>query len=67
MIPLQHTVLYSPDSYPNRFWTAERNTTEWSILMTEMVNAGNALSRALLEILAPTLPGAHVGECCLSA
>lgn len=30
--------------------------------MTEMVNAGNALSRALLQILAPTLPGAHVGR-----
>ncbi|KIP05085.1 carbohydrate esterase family 16 protein [Phlebiopsis gigantea 11061_1 CR5-6] len=61
MIPLQHTVLYSADSYPNRFWTLERNTTEWSVLMTEMVNAGNALSRALLELLAPTLPGAHIG------
>lgn len=30
--------------------------------MTEMVNAGNALSHALLQLLAPTLPGAHVGE-----
>lgn len=66
MIPLQHTVLYSADSYPNRFWTLERNTTEWSVLMTEMVNTGNALSRALLELLAPTLPGAHVGTCTFS-
>lgn len=64
MIPLQKTILYSPDSYPNRYWTAERNTTEWSILMTEMVNAGNALSRALLELLAQKLHGAHVGESC---
>lgn len=62
MIPLQRTILYSPDSYPNRYWTLERNTTEWSIMMTEMVNGGNALSRALLELLAPTLPGAHVGK-----
>lgn len=29
--------------------------------MTELVNTGNALSRALLQILAPTLPGAHIG------
>lgn len=34
----------------------------WSDTMTEMVNAGNALSRALLQVLAPTLPGAHVGR-----
>ena len=61
MIPLQKTILYGADSYPNRYWTAERNTTEWSVFMTEMVNAGNALSRALLQLLAPTLPGAHVG------
>lgn len=33
--------------------------------MTELVNAGNALSRALLQIMAPTLPGAHVGELCV--
>lgn len=30
--------------------------------MTEMVNAGNALSKALLQLLAPTLPGAHLGK-----
>ena len=30
--------------------------------MTELVNSGNALSKALLQILAPALPGAHVGE-----
>ena len=61
MIPLQKTPLYSPDAYPSRYWTAPRNTTEWSVFMAELVNAGNALSRALLELLAPTLPGAHVG------
>lgn len=61
MYPLQKTILYSADSYPNRYWTAERNTTEWSIFMTEMVNAGNALSKALLQLLASTLPGAHIG------
>ncbi|EKM54515.1 carbohydrate esterase family 16 protein [Phanerochaete carnosa HHB-10118-sp] len=61
MIPLQKTILYSADSYPNRYWTLERNTTEWSVFMTELTNAGNAISRALLELLAPTLPGAHVG------
>ena len=63
MIPLQYTILYAPVSYPNLYWTQERNTTEWSIFMTELVNAGNALSRAFLQLLAPTLPGAHVGTC----
>lgn len=61
MIPLEKTILYSADSYPNRYWTAQRNTTEWSVFMTELTHAGNALSKALLELLAPTLPGAHIG------
>lgn len=61
MIPLERTILYAPVSYPNRYWTAERNTTQWSDYMTELVGAGNALSRALLQLLAPTLHGAHVG------
>ena len=65
MIPLQRTILYSPDSFPSPFWSAKRNTTMWSDTMTELVNAGNALSRALLQIMAPTLPGAHVGELCV--
>ncbi|KIP04338.1 carbohydrate esterase family 16 protein [Phlebiopsis gigantea 11061_1 CR5-6] len=55
--PLQRTVLYSANSYPNPAWHADRNTTEWNIFMTKLVNTGNALSRALLQILAPTLPG----------
>lgn len=62
MIPLQRTILYSADSYPNEYWSEQRNTTEWNIFMTEMVSASNALSKALLKILAPTLPGAHVGR-----
>ena len=62
LIPLQKTILYSVDSYPNGYWSEQRNTTEWNIFMTEMVSASNALSKALLKILAPTLPGAHVGE-----
>ncbi|EKM54516.1 carbohydrate esterase family 16 protein [Phanerochaete carnosa HHB-10118-sp] len=63
MIPLQKTILYSADSYPNTYWTAERNTSEWNIFVTELTRAGNALSRALLELLAPTLPGFHIGMC----
>ncbi len=62
MVPLQDTPLYSADSWPNQYWTAERNTTEWSVLMAEMVKSGNALSKALLQILTPTLKGAHVGK-----
>lgn len=38
----------------------------WSDTMTEFVNAGNALARALLQIMAPSLPGAHVGELCVT-
>ncbi|PCH43141.1 carbohydrate esterase family 16 protein [Wolfiporia cocos MD-104 SS10] len=61
MLPLQDTVLYSADSYPNRYWTEQRNTTEWNVVMTEFTNTGNALSRMMLEALAPTLEGAHLG------
>jgi hypothetical protein len=62
MLPLHEVPLYSANSYPNRYWTAQRNTTEWSVFMREMVNTGNALSRALLQLLAPTLKGAHIGK-----
>ncbi|EPQ56330.1 hypothetical protein GLOTRDRAFT_74924 [Gloeophyllum trabeum ATCC 11539] len=61
MLPLQLTVLYSNYSYPNRYWTLQRNTTEWNVFMTEITNTGNALSRLMLEALAPALPGAHIG------
>ncbi|KAJ6617512.1 GDSL lipase/esterase [Mycena sp. CBHHK59/15] len=60
MIPLELTILYSPNSYPNRFWAVERNTTDWSVLMTEMVLAGNMLAKLMLQALAPTLPGSHI-------
>ncbi|KZT69466.1 carbohydrate esterase family 16 protein [Daedalea quercina L-15889] len=61
MLPLQDTILYSAYSYPNRYWTEERNTTEWHVMMTETTNTGNALSLAWLTALAPTLEGAHLG------
>ena len=35
--------------------------------MTELTTTGNALSKALLKALAPTLPGAHIGEVSLRA
>ena len=62
MIPLETTILYSANSYPNRYWTAQRNTTEWSILMRELTTSGNTIAKLMLEALAPTLHGAHVGE-----
>ncbi|KAG6908294.1 hypothetical protein DXG01_005395 [Tephrocybe rancida] len=62
MLPLQLTSLYSPTSYPNRYWTAERNTTEWSVFMKEMVLSGNALTKLKLQVLAPALPGSHIGK-----
>jgi len=61
MIPLQNVPMYSPNSYPNRFWTAQRNTTEWSVVMTELVLSGNALTKALLQALTPSLHGSHLG------
>jgi len=61
MLTLEDTILYSANSYPNRYWTAERNSTEWNVFMTEITNTGNALSRAMIAALAPTLEGAHLG------
>ncbi|KAI0807961.1 GDSL lipase/acylhydrolase [Fomes fomentarius] len=60
MIPLEFVPLYAADSYPNRFWTAQRNTTEWSVFMNELTTSGNAIAELLLRALAPTLHGAHV-------
>jgi hypothetical protein len=62
MIPLETVPIYSANSYPNRFWTLPRNTTEWSLFMREMVLSGNQLTKLLLQDLAPKLPGAHVGK-----
>ena len=62
MIPLQLVPLYAADSWPNRFWTAPRNTTEWSIFMAELALSGNALSKLMLKDVASKLRGAHIGE-----
>lgn len=60
MVPLDHVVLYSADSYPNKYWTEQRNTTEWNVMMKEFVAAGNELTKLMLANLAPTLKDAHV-------
>ncbi|KAJ7129896.1 GDSL lipase/acylhydrolase [Mycena crocata] len=60
MIPLQLTILYAPDWYPNRFWANAHNASDWSVLMTEMVLAGNKITELMLRALAPTLPGSHI-------
>lgn len=62
MIPLETTPLYSATSWPNRYWTFERNTTEWSVFMRELTTSGNAIAKLMLEALAPKLHGAHIGE-----
>lgn len=62
MVPLQHVPMYTPDAYYSRFWTAPRNSTEWSLFITELVLSGNALTKLMLKDLAPTLPDAHVGK-----
>ncbi|OCH85022.1 GDSL lipase/acylhydrolase [Obba rivulosa] len=61
MLNLQDVILYQADSYPNRYWTAERNTSEWHIFMTELVASANKLTELMLNGLAPTLPGTHIG------
>ncbi|EED77174.1 predicted protein [Postia placenta Mad-698-R] len=53
--------MYSADSYPNGYWTAQRNTTEWNVFMTEITNTGNNLSAIMLQSMTPTLEGAHLG------
>ncbi|KAJ7242910.1 GDSL lipase/acylhydrolase [Mycena rebaudengoi] len=60
MIPLETTILYGADSYPNRYWFLERNTTEWSVTMRELSLSGNKLTKLMLQALAPTLPGSHI-------
>ena len=62
MVPLETTPLYSADSYPNGYWYAARDTTEWSLFMRELTTSGNALAKLMLQALVPTLPGAHVGQ-----
>jgi len=61
MIPLDDVPLYSAISWPNRFWHFERNATEWSVLMRELVLSGNALTKLMLQDLAPKLHDAHIG------
>ncbi|KAH7924946.1 carbohydrate esterase family 16 protein [Leucogyrophana mollusca] len=62
ILPLDLTVLYSADSYPNKYWDAERNTTEWNVFMKELSRSGNAITDLMLQALAPTLPGAHIAS-----
>jgi len=61
MIPLQNTVIYSADSYPNQYWTAVRNTTEWNVVMAEFARSGNKLQELMLKDLVPSVKDAHVG------
>jgi len=61
VIPLQLVPIYTPESYPNKYWTAERNTTEWSLVMEQFACTVTGLATFMLRDLVPTLPGAHVG------
>ncbi|EIN06961.1 SGNH hydrolase [Punctularia strigosozonata HHB-11173 SS5] len=61
MIPLDLTSIYQADSYPDHYWSAQRNTTEWNIFMRELVAAGNALSKLFIQLTTPSLVGATVG------
>ncbi|THH33341.1 hypothetical protein EUX98_g827 [Antrodiella citrinella] len=59
--PLEHTINYGAVSYPNLYWTAQRNQTDWHLTMTQYVAAGNELSSLMLKNLASTLPDIHIG------
>lgn len=61
MIPLEHVILYRNVTYPNRYWTAPHNATEWSVFMKELTTTGNALAQLMLAALPSELPGAHIG------
>jgi hypothetical protein len=62
IIPLERLPLYAVDSYPNRYWTDVRNTTEWHLFISELVAAGNAISKLMLKSLPASLPDAHIGK-----
>ncbi|EIN06960.1 carbohydrate esterase family 16 protein [Punctularia strigosozonata HHB-11173 SS5] len=61
MLPLDLLPEYQADSYPNHYWSAQRNTTEWNVFMKELVASGNTLSKLMIQIMAPSLPGATIG------
>ncbi|KAI0317843.1 GDSL lipase/acylhydrolase [Amylostereum chailletii] len=61
IIPLDRLPLYAVDSYPNRFWTLQRNTTEWHLFIKELSVSGNAISKLMLKALPAELSGAHIG------
>ncbi|KAA1477925.1 GDSL lipase/acylhydrolase, partial [Dentipellis sp. KUC8613] len=61
IIPLERLPLYSVDSYPNRYWTQPRNTTDWHLFISELAVSGNQISKLLLQTLPASVPGAHVG------
>ncbi|KAJ3782968.1 hypothetical protein GGU10DRAFT_362253 [Lentinula aff. detonsa] len=62
IIPLQHTILYSSTGYYTKFWTFPRNSTSWSVSMTELTLSGNDLTQLKLQALLPQIPGAHIGK-----
>ncbi|EJF59316.1 hypothetical protein DICSQDRAFT_128341 [Dichomitus squalens LYAD-421 SS1] len=49
------------NSGARNFIFQNRNTTEWSVFMRELTTAGNAIARLELQLIAPTLHGAHIG------
>ncbi|KAI0260737.1 GDSL lipase/acylhydrolase [Gloeopeniophorella convolvens] len=61
MLPSGDLPLYAVDSWPNRYWTQSRNTTDWNLFITEMTVSYNAIAKLMLQALPSQLPGAHVG------
>ncbi|QRW13558.1 carbohydrate esterase family 16 protein [Ceratobasidium sp. AG-Ba] len=62
MIPLQLTPMYSATGYTTKYWPLPHNQTEWSILMSELVQSGNELWAVKTKYIAPLqFPGAVFG------
>ncbi|KAG8808540.1 hypothetical protein FRC18_004990 [Serendipita sp. 400] len=61
MAPLQKSPMYKKDAYPGRYWSIPNNTTQVSLFMESEVKTGNAMGKMMLQDLAPSLKGAHLG------
>ena len=63
MIKVSHALLrLFFNSYPNLYWTLQRNTTEWNLMMKELSTAGNEIAKLMLQLLPASTPGAHIGQ-----
>jgi hypothetical protein len=41
MLPLDEAPMYAANAYPDRYWTAVRNTTGWNIVRIHVLSPGS--------------------------